>query len=98
MKFFKAEKIIEFIFGMSDSKESVSAYGLTLQMHLLNRDKFSSSTIHYLAFLYPRYTVIQNNNDNKKKSKLKITVTPPKQMVESYSQKNLVHSESKKLI
>ena len=99
MKLFKAEKIIDFIFGMSHSDDSQSAYGLTLHLHLLNRRKFSSNTINYLAYLYPRYTAIQNNNNDKqKKSKLKITVTPAKQMIESVSYKSFVQAENKKLI
>jgi hypothetical protein len=99
MKLFKAEKIIDFIFGISHSDDSQSAYGLKLYLHLLNRHKFSSNTIHYLAYLYPRYTAIQNNNNDKqKKSKLKITVTPAKQMIESVSYKSFISAENKKLI
>jgi len=99
MKLFKAEKIIDFIFGISHSDDSQSAYGLTLYLHLLNRHKFSSNTINYLAYLYPKYTAIQNNsNVNPKKSKLKITVTPAKQMIESVSYKSFVQAENKKLI
>jgi len=99
MKLFKAEKIIDFIFGISHPDDSQSAYGLTLYLHLLNRHKFSSNTIHYLAYLYPRYTAIQNNNNDKqKKSKLKITVTPAKQMIESVSYKSFIQAENKKLI
>jgi len=99
MKLFKAEKIIDFIFGISHSDDSQSAYGLTLYLHLLNRHKFSSNTINYLAYLYPKYTAIQNNsNVNPKKSKMKITVTPAKQMIESVSYKSFVQAENKKLI
>ena len=99
MKILKAEKIIDFIFGISHSDDSQSAYGLTLYLHLLNRHKFSSNTINYLAYLYPKYTAIQNNsNVNPKKSKLKITVTPAKQMIESVSYKSFVQAENKKLI
>ena len=99
MKLFKAEKIIDFIFGISHSDDSQSAYGLTLYLHLLNRHKFYSNTIRYLAYLYPRYTaILNNNNDKQKKSKLKITVTPAKQMIESVSYKSFVQAENKKLI
>lgn len=99
MKLFKAEKIIDFIFGISHSGDSQSAYGLKLYLHLLNRHKFSSNTINYLAYLYPKYTAIQNNsNVNPKKSKLKITVTPAKQMIESVSYKSFIQAENKKLI
>ncbi|HEY7751180.1 MAG TPA: hypothetical protein VH917_02720 [Ignavibacteriaceae bacterium] len=97
-KIFKLGGIAEFIFGITEKRQNLSGYGLTLQMHLLNVDKTSSAAIRYLAFLYPRYKVNPDNNVKTKKSKLKITVTPSKQMIESVSNKSFVQSESKKLI
>lgn len=81
MKLFNVEKIIDFIFGISHSDNGKSAYGLTLHLHLLNLDRYTSKSLNYFAFSYPQFSLLagkKNSGDklNNLESKLKDAKPP----------------------